>query len=1044
MAACKEATACALLLEEFESWRNKTGSDAIFLLESGSQDDGCVLLQLLLAGEHEFRLLCPSGYPNHEDNFFVESGPAVRLWCNALNEYLLDAPTRLMLKDVLTKAIGLHGNGGRSSSPEVSDDEDGMDESDEEEDHEAMMMSDDDDDSTFTTKWELDIARKKKRWAEKEAEIREEMKRRKRAKAVVDGTELEVLQASDQEQEQAKQIFSNTAASGVLTNDLVKILESEKKLGLSAEPIDDNIYKWSVRLFDFEQDSFIASDLEAIESKHGYNYIQLEMDFAIDLFPFYPPLVKVIRPRLQDSMMQRVTNMEMLKLSFWNPTKDMKTVLSEIKGYLQNWARLELDSQRNDPKRYPKGSYVDIEHHLLRLALVSEISPRANLKYSIDVEKPPEIRLAAEESKKKEYWTKGVGYGHRHRPGWDIAAYIAAQKEKDKQIESVLNCILVELRHLFQSYGPSHLVSKASGTCNKGKCDKSGDCKKTPVASTSYASPSKASCSVCNSVNDTATNSGSPKLTANAATAAASAANSPSTSQTVLTTSRCSSGYNSANASTSSSSSSSSNSNSSCSSGDEGVLEPVDPVSDVYSILEGSALVPFLESYLKDVSFLEICRHTMLYKAILDIIREIAVQPKLVGLLCALPHQQQSVYEHLEVLEGKANMLLERMGKAANGSIPKAPKKDHPKEQKIETWVIHDLFGPIEHVVQTLPTDPPKSSVVEKTAEEKLARGFATLFQIVSNAVSRHGKDAKGNSANDETVSMDISISTDEEPLDVRYKRALKELQFDSCEIPTSGAHIHHYASQFDKAAKPLSSQVFRLAQEFTSLSSSLPLDLSSAIFVRTDDEKINLMQALIIGPEGTPYSGGCYLFDIFFPSNYPKVPPQVNLQTTGNGSVRFNPNLYNSGKVCLSLLGTWEGQGGEQWNETSTVLQVLISIQSLILVAEPYFNEPGYEQEIGTDSGRKHSKEYNQEVKINNIKYAMVAQLQRPPPGLEEVIQTHFYLKRDKILQEVEGWLKDNPKDTKMQKQVTNLRTELKKLQKPDGLQESCKQSSA
>lgn len=32
----------------------------------------------------------------------------------------------------------------------------------------------------------------------------------------------------------------------------------------------------------------------------------------------------------------------------------------------------------------------------------------------------------------------------------------------------------------------------------------------------------------------------------------------------------------------------------------------------------------------------------------------------------------------------------------------------------------------------------------------------------------------------------------------------------------------------------------------------------------------------------------------------------------------------FRCGKVCLSLLGTWEGQKGEQWNEkTSTVLQV-------------------------------------------------------------------------------------------------------------------------
>lgn len=70
-------------------------------------------------------------------------------------------------------------------------------------------------------------------------------------------------------------------------------------------------------------------------------------------------------------MMQRVTNMEILKLSYWNPAKDMKSTLIEVKTFLQQWARLEVDSERNDPKRYVYGSYVDIEHHLLRLALVS-------------------------------------------------------------------------------------------------------------------------------------------------------------------------------------------------------------------------------------------------------------------------------------------------------------------------------------------------------------------------------------------------------------------------------------------------------------------------------------------------------------------------------------------------------------------------------------------------------------------------------------------------------------------------------------------------
>lgn len=104
----------------------------------------------------------------------------------------------------------------------------------------------------------------------------------------------------------------------------------------------------------------------------------------------------------------------------------------------------------------------------------------------------------------------------------------------------------------------------------------------------------------------------------------------------------------------------------------------------------------------------------------------------------------------------------------------------------------------------------------------------------------------------------------------------------------------------------------------------------------------MNLMKAMITGPEGTPYSAGCFEFDMYFPSEFPTVPPLVNLMTTGNGAVRFNPNLYNNGKVCLSILGTWPGRPEEQWGPHCTILQVLTSIQSLVLVDEPYYNEPG------------------------------------------------------------------------------------------------------
>lgn len=94
-----------------------------------------------------------------------------------------------------------------------------------------------------------------------------------------------------------------------------------------------------------------------------------------------------------------------------------------------------------------------------------------------------------------------------------------------------------------------------------------------------------------------------------------------------------------------------------------------------------------------------------------------------------------------------------------------------------------------------------------------------------------------------------------------------------------------------------------------------------SSIFLRVDEDRFDVMRAMITGPKGTPYECGCFEFDILLPPDYPNSPPKVHFLTTGSGRVRFNPNLYQTGKVCLSLLGTWAGPG---WNpKTSTLLQV-------------------------------------------------------------------------------------------------------------------------
>ena len=115
--------------------------------------------------------------------------------------------------------------------------------------------------------------------------------------------------------------------------------------------------------------------------------------------------------------------------------------------------------------------------------------------------------------------------------------------------------------------------------------------------------------------------------------------------------------------------------------------------------------------------------------------------------------------------------------------------------------------------------------------------------------------------------------------------------------------------------------------------------------------------QALVVGPDETPYANGIFVFDISLPADYPHAPPAVHLLTTGGGRVRFNPNLYNCGKVCLSLLGTWQGPGWDP--QRSTLLEVLMAIQGQILVPDPFFNEPGFEAMRRQPAGRAQAEAY-------------------------------------------------------------------------------------
>ena len=87
-----------------------------------------------------------------------------------------------------------------------------------------------------------------------------------------------------------------------------------------------------------------------------------------------------------------------------------------------------------------------------------------------------------------------------------------------------------------------------------------------------------------------------------------------------------------------------------------------------------------------------------------------------------------------------------------------------------------------------------------------------------------------------------------------------------------------------------------------------------------------DLCSIMIEGPAGTPYEDGIFIFDVQLPPNYPKAPPAVHYLSQCSG--RLNPNLYEDGTVCVSLLGTWKGKGSETWTSKSNLCQLILSLQ--------------------------------------------------------------------------------------------------------------------
>lgn len=164
------------------------------------------------------------------------------------------------------------------------------------------------------------------------------------------------------------------------------------------------------------------------------------------------------------------------------------------------------------------------------------------------------------------------------------------------------------------------------------------------------------------------------------------------------------------------------------------------------------------------------------------------------------------------------------------------------------------------------------------------------------------------------------------------------------------------------------------------------PLD-DQGIYYKHSETDILEGWALVIGPKDSLYSDGYYFFKFTFPPDYPHSPPVLQY-CTNDGTTRFHPNFYKSGKVCIDILNTWRG---EKWSGCQSISSVLLTIIS-IMDNEPILHEPGITR------SNKDFKNYHSLIEYRNLSFSIyklvssIENLQFTIPTMSSEYCQHFY----------------------------------------------------
>ena len=151
-----------------------------------------------------------------------------------------------------------------------------------------------------------------------------------------------------------------------------------------------------------------------------------------------------------------------------------------------------------------------------------------------------------------------------------------------------------------------------------------------------------------------------------------------------------------------------------------------------------------------------------------------------------------------------------------------------------------------------------------------------------------------------------------------------------------------------------------RIGGDIRTLSKSIDNNVTFSFW--NDPNDITKFDIMIYGPKGSYCFDDCFLyFKVDCSKNYPVQPPLFNF--VNSIGVRFHPNLYVEGKVCLTILNTWRDTKVQGWSAGTSIEAIIHTIRS-ILNDNPLAEEPGQNHKL-TD---KRAKDYQIAAKYSTL----------------------------------------------------------------------------